>query len=202
VYLNTFYARWMMLAAAIGRPCVVGKSMLFKRSTAERFGGLKFLSRYLAEDYQAGEAIRKLGLKVLIMTDPIEQHLGRYSLRTFWSRHIRWGRIRKSQAPALFAIEPFFGAIVSGLAGAFAFSVAWSVSPQVFLAIHLGVWSLGDFLILRRIWPEYHILTPAAWFLRELLCFPQWLHIASGRTILWRGRKYTILPGGILETSR
>lgn len=60
VYLNTFVARWMQIAYAIGHPCVMGKTMLFRRSVLDRFGGLKTLSRYVAEDYMAGQAMLRL----------------------------------------------------------------------------------------------------------------------------------------------
>ena len=124
-YLNTFYARGMNIAAGFGRVCVVGKSMLFQRSTAKRFGGMRTLGCYLAEDYMAGEAMRRLGLQVVIACDPVEQVIGEYSFDSFWKRHLRWGRIRKRHGMSAFALEPLTGAFVSGVLGAVSMHAAW-----------------------------------------------------------------------------
>ncbi len=198
-FLNTFYARGMGLAFSTGMPIVMGKSMMFRKSTAERFGGIKILARYLAEDYMAGEAIRHLGLKVVLSCDPVVQHIGTYSLKSFWQRHIRWGRLRKTQSPLTFYLEPFFGCLISGILGSLALSHWTSVSSVVFMAAHLGIWSLCDFLMIKRMGQKIEARLPWFWFLRELLSLPLWVHIASGSTVDWRGRKLKLQAGGILE---
>lgn len=201
VFLNTFYARWTCLLELLDRPPVVGKSMLFQRSVAKRFGGIRALARYLAEDFMAGEAMRLLNLRVVLARDPIDQHIGKISFDAFWSRHVRWGRIRKMQAPAVFLLEPLFGSIASGLLGAWAFSNCLNVAPSVFLFLHLAVWSVCDLAIMKNVEPRLSMQTPVAWFLREFLAFPLWLHIASGNTINWRGNRLKIQRGGTLRTA-
>ncbi len=199
IYLNTFYARGMAVAFAFNQPCVVGKSMLFRKSTAQRFGGISTLSRYLAEDYVAGEAIRHLGLKVVLARDPIHQYIGEYSFREFWSRHIRWGRIRKNQSPGIFALEFLIGSVVSGALGAQAMSGWLGVPIPFFLALHFGVWGLCDYWLMRRLGQR---ITPAvglAWVARELSWPLLWLHIVSGNSVNWRGQRLRLQAGGVLE---
>ncbi len=198
-YLNTFYARWMVLAARFGNPCVVGKSMLFSRKTAERFGGIKTLARYLAEDYMTGVAMLRLGLRVIIMSDPVPQFIGSYPMRDFWSRHLRWGRIRKSQAELAFAIEPLFGCFVSGIAGSWATSQLFDCSWAPVLFLHLVFWCINDLILQMRIGKELSLSAPLMWLTRETLSFPMWLHIALGKTVMWRGRKLVLQPGGLLD---
>jgi ceramide glucosyltransferase len=198
-YLNTFYARGMSLAAGLGRICVVGKCMLFQRSVARRFGGLRTLGRYLAEDFMAGEAMERLGLRITIASDPVEQVIGDYSVESFWKRHLRWGRIRKRHAMSAFVLEPFSGALVSGAIGAFAGHALWGVPASAFLMLHLMVWSLCDVLQIRALGASLRWSTPIAWFLREALALPLWLNIASGNTVDWRGHKLAIGAGGILD---
>ena len=200
-FLNTFYARGMLVAKALGETCVVGKSMLLSRSVANRFGGIRNLSQYLAEDYMAGKAIEMLGLKVVIARDPIRQHIGRHSLNQFWQRHLRWGRIRKSQAPITFMIEPMLGCLVSGLIGASALSVC-GISFFAVLVVHLIAWFLCDFLMLKVSYRECDFRRATlGWVLRELIAVPLWINIAVGRTVKWRGRELRILPGGLLESA-
>ena len=113
VFLNTFYARGMCFLEALGRAPVMGKCMIFRRSMAARFGGIKPLGKYLAEDFMAGEAVRRLNLRIAIASDPVHQNIGRLTLKDFWARHVRWGRIRKAQAPLPFAVEPIWGKVLS-----------------------------------------------------------------------------------------
>lgn len=199
IYLNTFYARFMHLAAYSGRPCVVGKSMLLRRSHANRFGGIRGLGQYLAEDYMAGVAMKKLGLEVVIMTDPVRQQIGKHSVRDFWSRHLRWGRIRKSQAPVAFTFEPLFGCFVSGLIGAWAAHSHFGVSISSFLAWHLIAWAACDFALARKVAGTLSFHAAVAWFIREITAVALWAHVASGNSVLWRGQKLTLEPGGLLK---
>lgn len=198
-FLNTFYTRWMCLAERFGRPCVLGKSMLFRRSDAERFGGVENLGRYLAEDYMAGEAMRRLGRRVIIASDTVTQEVGRKSLQEFWSRHVRWGRIRKAQSVIPFAFEPLTGAIAPCLLGAFAFSGLFGVSASTFVLFHLLTWSIGDALLMRKVGHDIGVLSPLYWLLRELMAIPLWIHVLSGNRIEWRGSKFKLLPGGLIE---
>jgi ceramide glucosyltransferase len=198
-FLNTYYARGMALAFAVNHPVVLGKSMMFRKSVAVRFGGLETLSRYLAEDYVCGEAIRHLGLKTIMAHDPVVQHIGEYSFSTFWARHVRWGRIRKMQTPVLFWAEPLLGVFASAAFGAFAFERLFGISPFIFAAIHLSLWSFCDLLLMRKLGQEIQLKMPLVWFARELLGLPMWLHIASGNTVNWRGSRLVLRSGGILE---
>ncbi|MBI3543663.1 MAG: glycosyltransferase, partial [Deltaproteobacteria bacterium] len=200
-YLNTFYARWMFLAEKAGNTCVVGKSMLFSRKVAARFGGIRALGRYLAEDYMAGVAMRKIGQRVMVQSNPVRQHIGKYSVGDFWSRHIRWGRIRKSQAPAAFLFEPLLGSLVSAALGAWATHRAFGLSPQHFAILHFGLWSACDLLLMRRLDGALRLWMPGVWLLRELLAIPLWAHTLSGNTVSWRGRKLALEQGGLLKLS-
>lgn len=198
VFLNSHYARWMRIAFFMKCPVVVGKSMCFRRSTAERFGGIQNLARYIAEDYMAGQAMHRLGLKVVAMNEPIPQFIGSHEIRSFWSRHLRWGRIRKAQAPLAFVVEPLLGSILSGLIGAWAFHEWLGASFLTFLAAHLVIWLLFDWLLIRELNEDADPSTFFVWFLREILAVPLWVHIACGSSIQWRGNRLRILRGGLV----
>lgn len=197
-FLNTFYARWMVLSARLGWPTCVGKSMLFRRTTMDRFGGIQNMGRYLAEDYMTGAAMQKLGLRVKIMRDPVNQIIGAHTFDAFWNRHIRWGRIRKSQTPLTLFFEPLCGALLSGAMGAWSFYKLWGISPLSFLAAHLAVWFVCDALVMKALKAEVKLYTPAIWLAREVLSLPHWVHILSGNTVNWRGNRLKLNAGGVL----
>lgn len=198
-YLNSFHARWMILAKWLGRPVVLGKSMLFSKKQANRFGGITTLGCYLAEDYMAGEAMRKLGLKIEIVSAPVEQPLMNYSFETFWKRHARWGRIRRKQSPLASVFEPLTGSIISGLAGAFAFYLWFDFNALNFIFVHLGVWCFCDMTLLSFLGGRTSIRAVAAWLTREFLAVAMWVDSISSNTVEWRGQKLKIEKGGILE---
>ncbi|MGZ3769155.1 MAG: ceramide glucosyltransferase [Bdellovibrio sp.] len=200
MYLNSFYARWMLVAATLKEPIVVGKSMLFKRSVANRFGGIKALADYLAEDYQAGRAMKQLGYKVVIARDPICQPIGKYSFKDFWRRHIRWGRIRKSQALGAFLIEPLMTPFVSAFFSAFGLAHGINSSFVVIFLVHALIWAISDLLIYECLSTEYVSLrTIKIWCLREFLHFPLWIQTLCGSRVYWRGQYLKVKMGGVLE---
>lgn len=198
-YLNSFYARWMQVAAATGKACVVGKQMLFRRSTMDRLGGIATFGRYLAEDYMAGEGMRRLGLKVVIGYAPVPQFVGRHDLGAFWSRHVRWGRIRKAQAPLAFAVEPLMGPILSGVAGAAALHGLFGIPVGYALTAHLGAWCACDLALMTALEKRVRPKNVVGWILREALHLPLWIHIASGQGVNWRGNRLTLRAGGLVE---
>ena len=200
-FLNTFYARWMMLSARLGWPTVVGKSMFFRRSTMDRFGGIQNMGRYLAEDYMTGTAMQHLGLRVKIMRDAVPQIIGKHSFKDFWDRHVRWGRMRKSQAPLALFFEPLCGPVLSGAMGAWGFKGLMDIAPLHFLGAHLLSWFACDVLIMLSMGARVSPLTPFVWITREFLAIPHWVHILSGNTVKWRGNRLRLYPGGILAES-
>lgn len=194
--LNTFYASFMCLAERHGKCFVVGKSMLFRKSQAKRFGGIQNLARYLAEDYMAGEAMNYLGLQVRLQRMPIDQYVGSFSLKAYIDRHIRWGRIRKSQEPLAFAGEVFTGSIISGILGAWALNGLFGVPPALFLAGHFAGWLACDVAASLRVSGKFWFL---GWIGRELSVPFLWAASLVGSHVNWRGQRLQIAPGGVLK---
>ncbi len=199
-YLNTFYARWTLIAQRLGAPVVIGKSMLFRKSEATRFGGIELLSRYLAEDYMTGLAMKALGKKVKIMNEPVVQMIGAYSLKEFWSRHVRWGRIRKAQSPLSFPLEPLLSIWISGSLGAHALSHFHVLTFSQALGLHVGIWFMSDLLLMWKFKERPRFKNLLAWFVRETIQVPLWVHVAMGNSVLWRGHRLKLQRGGLLES--
>lgn len=206
IYLNTFYARFMALSNQFAKPCVVGKSMMFRKSTAARFGGLKILSQFLAEDFMAGESMTKLGLKVKTAVVPVEQVIGRHTFKDFWKRHLRWGRIRKAHAPLAFCFEPLSNSMVICTLGAHCLSQLTSVSMLTAWLLSMTLWGVLDAMqfasLVKTNTKENsfkYILFPLVWILRELLATPLWIAILSGNGVDWRGNRLNLARGGLLS---
>ena len=75
-------------------PCVVGKSMLMRKSDFDAIGGFPAVKDVLAEDYLIGKRIHESGKRVILsrhMIDNINEYWG---FRKFLNRHTRWGKLR------------------------------------------------------------------------------------------------------------
>lgn len=206
IFLSTFYSRWMKLSSWAGFDCVVGKSMLFRKSDSEKFGGLKTLSCYLAEDYMAGVAMKHLNRKIVLSNRPLLQNLGNMSFKDFWNRHIRWGRMRKAQAPLAFFIEPFSYSLSSAAIGSSTMAFMWDMSFLKLFFAYVFIWMTADFLIFIRLHVEnvapylrgFGLKWIIYWIAREVLALPLWIHISLGKTVLWRGTRLRIHSGGLI----
>lgn len=199
LHLNTFCTRGMLLASFFGRPCVLGKSMLIRRSTLERFGGMGVLGQYLAEDYMTAEAMHHLGLKVSLMTEPVGQHIGPYRFEQFWSRHVRWGRIRKCHAPMVFMFELASSPVIAAGLGAFGLWKLGGVSPLDFWAAYLALAFVCDAMMMEALGERIGLRTPLVWLAREIIWIPLWLTIAANNEIAWQGNRLTLHAGGLVK---
>jgi len=142
----------------------------------------------------------QLNRRIEIMSQPVVQPLGEYSFKTFWARHIRWGRIRKSQAPLVFTFEPLLTFWISGLFGAVSLKALCGVPFFITISVHTALWLASDLIMMNVTQSGLGWRSSFFWILRETLYIPMWIHIAAGRTVLWRGRKLTLARGGLLES--
>jgi ceramide glucosyltransferase len=196
--LNTFVMGGVAaVAGLLGQVCAVGKSMLLRRGDLDRIGGFAELGRYLAEDQICGEFVRGLGREVVVCPRPVDNVLGRLSVREFASRHLRWARIRRNislpgysaelltnplpAACALLAMAP--GRVTAVLAAlTFTILVAAAVASERTLSV-------------RR--PLHHY--PPLVALRSILVGLLWPVPFVSNTVVWRGRSFRIGARTLLE---
>ena len=175
--------------------------MLFSKSTAARFGGIQNLSAFLAEDYFAGLAMHHLGLKCKVMNEPVPQMIGRVTLKTFWQRQVRWGRMRKNMQLFAWAGELFSGPIGSAVLGGLGLKLLTGSVPWSLVALHFAVWFVCDALLMIRLSTQINAMIPVYWIARETAFIPMWFHILCGNTVLWRGNRLRLEAGGVLAQS-
>jgi hypothetical protein len=80
-------------------------------------------------------------------------------------------------------------------------SALWTLTGSLhpfILAFHFALWFLCDFLLLIRLSTQVTVSLPFHWIAREVLSIPMWLHVMSGNTVLWRGRRMKLEAGGSL----
>lgn len=190
MHLNTYYARWMNVAASFGCPFVLGKSMFYKRSVASQFGGLSSLGNYLAEDYMMGLSMTWIGKDIRLMHRPVAQYVGRKTVKDFWMRNYRWTVLQKHSAPGVFVVEPLSFAFVASVAGACGVGLWWLLPVSLLLFFCLDMLMCWNFES-RMCWKT--------WLLKELLAPLIWLHALACDTVDWRGSKLKVLSKGLAK---
>jgi len=180
-----------------GIPCVVGKSLLVRRSALHAVGGLESLKDLLAEDYLLGERMQAAGFRVVISANPVENVNRGTSVGGFLARHSRWLKMRVVIHLGGFAVDllanpvplALIAALLGGLSSpAFPFAcvvVTGKVTADAYLMRRLR----GETLPFRWLWVST---------LRDLLMIGVWCYSLFSRTIVWRGERRRIGPGSRL----
>jgi len=179
-------------------PCVVGKSMLMKKSDLEAIGGLRAFRDVLAEDYMIGKRMTESGKRVALSSYMIRNVNHYWGIRKFINRHTRWGKLRWKIGGV-----KYFSELVGN-------SVFMSALPMVFwqpskisISFALLVCLLktgGDYYIGRRTNSE---LNPFLYFLapvKDILIGLMWLVPIISNTVVWRGNRYIIGKDSVLSS--
>lgn len=104
--LNGHQARWQYAADAVGLGFAQGKSLLFRKSLMDGWGGMAALDIDVAEDAATTKVVRRNGLRVRLASKTILQPLGARTLHQVWGRQCRWEQLRRQSFPALYALGP------------------------------------------------------------------------------------------------
>ncbi len=193
-FLNTYQARWQLIADALGTAYAQGKTMFWRRQYLDEAGSIEALAAEPAEDAASTKLIRAAGRKVRLVIHPFPQPLGRRPVRDVWRRQIRWARLRRSSFPLVYAPEALSGAFfpllgTAALVAMGALSIGWFIG--------LGVaWYGAELALARRYdWPVSPRIL-ALMIVRDLLLFPLWIVGWTGNTFVWRGNAMDIKNEG------
>ncbi len=209
LHLNSFVIGSVcFLNRTLKMPCVVGKSMLMKKSDLEAIGGLHEFKDVLAEDYLIGKKMREGGKKVVLSHHLVRNVNDHWDIRRFLNRHSRWGKLRwkigglsylselianpvfVSLLPLLFLeisrTTIFFTAFVSAVKSA---SDMWI--GKMLARANNSIAEQRDGLSTsapRSVHPLWYVLTP----LKDMVIGFMWFVPFVSTTVVWRGNRYII----------
>ena len=189
--LNTFVMGGVSAAhRLLHEVCVVGKSMLLRRSTLGALGGFSYLGRFLAEDQVCGEEVVRLGRRVVLAGRPVENVLGPLSVRAFLTRHLRWAKIRRRMNPLGYAGEFLLNPVFIAACGALAMHTQASLAlvlSALFIKSTLDAATERAAGVARPL-PAYPLLTLA----KDLLTGLAWPVPFVSTRLTWRGHHFDI----------
>ncbi len=184
-----------------GMRFALGPTMALRREVLQAVGGIGQLASYCSDDYVLGKKIFESGRLVVFSSHVIDHVALSRSLKGSIIHQVRWMKSTRFSRPKGHVGTGLTFALPFGLLGLYAGHasrheilglslLALAVLNRVILAITAGWWVVRDRLSLRDCW-----LYP----LRDLMGFCFWVASFLGTTIVWRERRYRLLPGGTME---
>jgi len=191
LHLNSFIVGSVcFLDKYLKMPCVVGKSMLMRKTGLEAIGGFRSVKDFLAEDYIIGKRIHDLGKRVVLSGHLINNVNEYWGIKRFVNRHTRWGKLRWQIGGAKYFSELFSNAVFMS----FIPMVIMPIS-KVSLLLAATVSSLKivhDFYIGHKLRadmnPLMYLLSPV----KDLIIGFIWFVPILSSTVAWRGNRYII----------
>ena len=183
------------VSLGLAEPCM-GSTIALNRDVLNRIGGFAAFANYLADDYEMGLAVRRLGLRLAIPALGVSHSATETSLAELFRHELRWMRTIRRINPA-----GHVGSIIT-----FAFPLALMAAILLdFQAVSVAVMgiALGARLILKyRMDRVFGTHAGPFWLLpvRDLLSFAVFVASLSGETVHWRGARLSVGGNGVISS--
>ncbi len=192
--ISTDFATGVLVARYLGDSgFALGSTMAFRRDDLERIGGFSAIREYLADDFQLGLRIKRLGLQIALSPSVVQTSLGAGGWHEVWKHQVRWARTIRASRPGgyagLIATQTTFWAVVALVTG------AWSAGLIALALRMIAAWRVGwgvlrDPAVRQRFW-----LIP----FRDLFGFAVWIAGLLGNKVEWRGEMLLLNREGIVR---
>jgi ceramide glucosyltransferase len=115
--ITHYFLPGALLARAMGRQDCLGATMMLRRATLDRIGGLQALADHLADDQVLGRLVAALGLAVRLAVTVPATTVPEARLRDLLRHELRWARTIRALEPGAFAASvlqyPLFWALLA-----------------------------------------------------------------------------------------
>jgi ceramide glucosyltransferase len=201
MYINEWYMPSVLLARLFGHQSYVsGQTICLRRDTLQAMGGLQVIADHLADDYQLGEQVRGLGLRIVLSHYmPTAEH-DEASFDSLHRHELRWMSTLRILRPRSFRLIFFSFSLPLAALG-----IVLNAADPVFST---AAWALFEFTIVARLtlYGVYRLrddrnLLLDLWLVpvRDLLvCWVWWRSFFISR-VTWRGREFDVDARGIMH---
>ena len=201
MYINEWYMPSVLLAWLFGHENYVsGQTLCMRRETLQAIGGLLTIANHLADDYQLGQLVRSLGLRIVLSTYMLKAEHHEPTLESLVTHELRWMRTLSVLAPWSFRFIFFTFSLPLAVLGlllvvpeTYFATIAlplFRVTVVARLALHL-VHRLRD---KRALFADLWLL-PA----RDLLICWVWCRTFFTSRFTWRGSDFHVGADGIMR---
>ena len=155
---------------------------------------------YLADDYHLGRLIHEKGYRIVLSSLMVDARIHDQSLSGVVAHEVRWARTYSSLRPVGYSLSlfsrPFVFCLLAVVLGVVGEKPAIAFGAVGFYVLHLA---LSSYLLREIVEQPLSHRDALLWFSREILSLYAYF-MSFGRSILWRGYRYRILPGGALRS--
>jgi len=197
-YDFNYLPQWMLAVRTTGIKWAIGHTMAVHRNVLLHLGGFKAWLNHLADDYELGHRVSRMGLKVIVPPYLIDCFMPR---EDFWAairRLQRWKRtMRRARGVAFLGSSLTYPVFWGSLLITLCPFACWSwIAFVITLAIRglLAIW-LQSFVRL----PDWKRI----WWLLPLVDIIEGITFVgayTGKTIYWAGRRYDLAADGTLAS--
>ena len=191
--LNTEFMGGVLVARILdGMKFALGPTIAARRATLQAIGGFDALKDYLAEDFVMGKLAAERGWRVILSSYVIEHRIGAQPMRANLKHRLRWNRSSRRSRPAGYVGQLFLHPLPIVAATLLARPDWWPLALAALLMRGASAWAVAAYAL-------HDPLLRSRWWLlplQDLISFACWIGGFFGNTVLWRGRKYTLLPDG------
>lgn len=191
--MNTdFHAGLFTAVMMEGTKFAVGPTIVARRSVLVALGGIERVKNYLAEDYMLGRIASELGFVVRLSSYVVEHHIGSDAMGQNFAHRLRWARSTRRSRPWGYVGQFFTHPLPLALLATLACPGCWRLLAVTAIFRAAAAWTVSERILGAAIpWP----LLP----LQDFLGFFFWVAGFFGKSILWRGQRYTLNRDGTLE---
>ena len=178
-------------ALGIGLGCF-GATIGLRRDTLCRIGGFVPVRDELADDQRIGEAVRALGLAVVLSRYLVEARVSEPSFAALWRHELRWARTVRTITPAGFVGSVLTHVVAIAALGAVA--TGFGLTASIFLGISLLLrWTTAGVIA-----GALGLAANGLWLLpvRDTLSFAVFVASFFGRAVFWRDQFFQVEPSG------
>ncbi|WP_061162926.1 bacteriohopanetetrol glucosamine biosynthesis glycosyltransferase HpnI [Caballeronia temeraria] len=182
------------LAIGRARPCF-GQTIVITKDTLMRTGGLAQFAHHLAEDYAIGEAVRGIGLQVVVPAFIVRHACVETTFSQLFAHELRWSRTIRAADPAghlgAILMHPF---ALASLAALFSFGnpLACGLVALTLVVRAILVWQTDRSTDTR--------CSGFPWLpLWDVLQFVIYVASFFSFRVLWRGRHFNVDEDGLLS---
>jgi ceramide glucosyltransferase len=191
--MNTEFLGGVMVARLVeGVRFALGPTSAARRQAINDVGGWRHLADFLAEDFVLGKAAAEKGWRVILSSYVIEHRIGAQTFRGNAKHRLRWYRSTRRSRPAGYIGQLFTNPLPLVL-------LLWLVQPSwwpvvaVMAAMRVAAaWTTAGWILRDPLTAQRWVWVP----LQDFVSFAFWIAGFFGNTILWRGRRYILLPDG------
>jgi len=195
LHINHGFLPQALVAQSLGTHAgCFGATLALRRDTLQAIGGLAAIADALADDHALGAAVRRLGLKVVLSPQLVDNIVAEPSLGALFRHELRWARTIRAVAPAGFLGSVVTQPVIPALA-----AVAFDVLPLAASAT-LAAALLCRATMVRMVDRALRLPPTPLWLvpLRDVLSFAVFMASFFTRTVAWRDSTFRIGRNGRL----